>query len=105
MKVTEAARTKIIDVMIDEQTRYLRFGLQGGGCNGFTYVFNVEQEKNEDDVEFVVSDAHSILIDPISYIYVEDTEIDYVKKLMDEHFVFNNPKQTASCGCGHSVSF
>jgi len=103
--ITESARGKIIDVLIDEKATMLRFGLQGGGCNGFTYYFAIEQEKAEDDFEISITDEYKLLVDAMSNMYLEEAEIDYKKDMMGETFVFNNPNQKSSCGCGSSVGF
>lgn len=105
IRITENARSKIVDVLIDEKARMLRFGLQGGGCNGFQYYFAVEPEKSEDDFEIPLSDGYILLVDSMSAMYLEDAEIDYKKDIMGETFVFNNPNTTTKCGCGSSVGF
>lgn len=105
IKITENARSKMVDVLIDEKSRMLRFGLQGGGCNGFQYYFAVESEKAEDDSEISLGDGYIMLVDAMSAMYLEEAEIDYKKDLMGETFVFNNPNQKTSCGCGNSVGF
>jgi len=105
IKVTEAARTRIVDVLIDEKASLLRFGLQGGGCNGFQYYFAVEDQRAEDDYEVNVGDGYTLLVDSMSMMYLTDAEIDYKKDLMGEAFVFNNPNVSHKCGCGSSVGF
>jgi iron-sulfur cluster assembly protein len=105
IRITETARAKMVDVLIDEKAKMLRFGLQGGGCNGFQYYFAVEPEKAEDDLEMPLEDGYVLLVDPMSAMYLEESEIDYKKDLMGETFVFNNPNQKTSCGCGNSVGF
>lgn len=105
IKVTETAKEKIVDVLASEKSKMLRFGLQGGGCNGFQYFFAVEEEKAEDDFEVDVGNGYVMLVDSMSMMYLEEAEIDYKKDLMGESFVFNNPNQKTSCGCGSSVGF
>lgn len=105
IRVTDKAKEKMISVLIDEGSSFLRFGLQGGGCNGFTYFFAVESDLQEDDFEFKLDDERSLLVDPMSGMYLTDAEIDYKKDLMGETFVFNNPNTQTSCGCGSSVGF
>ena len=105
IRITERAKTKMVDVLIDERSKFLRFGLHGGGCNGFQYYFAIEREKDTDDVEISLEDGYVLLVDAFSIMYLEDTEVDYKKDLMNENFVFNNPKVAHSCGCGSSVSF
>jgi len=106
IKITDLAKEKMIGVLIEENATLLRFGLQGGGCNGMSYYFAVEdtQDINE-DFEYPLDDTHTLLIDPMSNTYLDDAEIDYKKDLMGEAFVFNNPNVKNSCGCGSSVNF
>lgn len=103
--ITESAKSKMVDVLIDEKSTILRFGLQGGGCNGFSYFFAIEQEKAEDDLEVQLGDRYVLVIDPASNMYLEGAEIDYKKDLMGENFVFHNPNTKTTCGCGSSVGF
>lgn len=105
IRITDTAKEKMIDVLIDEKATMLRFGLQGGGCNGFTYFFAFEGEASEDDLEILLDDRHKLLVDPMSMMYLEDAEVDYKRDIMGENFVFNNPQQKTSCGCGNSVGF
>ena len=106
IKLTDLAKQKMIDVLNDEKATLLRFGLQGGGCNGFQYFFAVEEAQNmEDDFEYPLDDTHTLLVDAASSMYLEEATIDYKKDLMGESFVFSNPNQKTSCGCGSSVNF
>lgn len=103
--ITDKAKERMIGVLIDERTPFLRFGLQGGGCNGMSYYFAVETEKDEDDFVIDLNETYKLIIDPASNMYLEAAEIDYKKDLMGETFVFNNPNVKSSCGCGSSVGF
>lgn len=105
IKVTEKAKEKILSILREENSPYLRFGLQGGGCNGFTYFIGLEQEIAEDDFEVELDGSYTMLVDAASSMYLEEAEIDYKKDLMGESFIFNNPNQKTSCGCGSSVGF
>lgn len=105
IKITESAKEKIVSILSEEKATFLRFGLQGGGCNGFTYFFSVEQEMASDDFEVEIDDSHTLLVDSASNMYLEEAEIDYKRDMMGESFVFNNPNQKTSCGCGSSVGF
>lgn len=105
ISITENARSKMIDVLVDEKSKYLRFGLRGGGCSGFEYYFTIESQKEEDDMEIVLTDNFYLLVDSMSMMYLEGAEIDYTRDLMGETFVFNNPNTTTKCGCGNSVTF
>jgi len=103
--ITDNAKDKIVSILNEENSSFLRFGLQGGGCNGFTYFFSIEQEISEDDLEIEIDGSHTLLVDAASNMYLEEAEIDYKKDIMGESFIFNNPNQKTSCGCGSSVGF
>lgn len=105
IRVSDVAKEKISSILSEEKAEFLRFGLQGGGCNGFTYFFAIEQEISEDDIRIDIDGSHTLLVDPASNMYLEEAEIDYKKDMMGESFVFNNPNQKTSCGCGSSVGF
>lgn len=106
IKITDTAKDKIISILTEEKAKIIRFGLRGGGCNGFTYFLSIETGPlSEDDFEYLLDDSHKIVVDAASSMYLTEAEVDYKKDIMGETFVFNNPSQTASCGCGNSVSF
>jgi iron-sulfur cluster assembly accessory protein len=103
--VTENAKQKIISILNEENAEFIRFGLRGGGCNGFTYFLQIETNSPEEDDTVITLDDRALLVDSMSLMYLNDAEIDYKKDLMGESFVFNNPNITGHCGCGSSVNF
>jgi iron-sulfur cluster assembly accessory protein len=105
IRVTESAKERMIDVLTNENASILRFGLQGGGCNGFQYFFAVEEKQEEDDFEIPLDEMHVLVVDAASNMYLEEAEIDYKRDIMGDSFVFNNPNTKTSCGCGSSVGF
>jgi iron-sulfur cluster insertion protein len=105
IKITDAAKMRLIDILYDEGLDIVRFGLQGGGCNGFQYYLSVEKGKEEDDTIYPLSEEKMLIVDPMSMMYLENAEIDFKRDIMGENFVFNNPNISNSCGCGSSVSF
>jgi iron-sulfur cluster assembly protein len=106
IKISDAAKDKIISILTEEKAGTIRFGLQGGGCNGFTYFLAIENDPiSEDDFEFPLGESHKLVVDAASSMYLDSAEVDYKKDIMGETFVFNNPNQTSSCGCGNSVGF
>jgi len=81
----------------------LRVGVMGGGCSGFQYALDFEQEARPTDEVFEV-DGLRVFVDPVSARYLEGVTIDYVFGAMGTGFKFENPKATGSCGCGHSFA-
>jgi iron-sulfur cluster assembly protein len=82
----------------------IRVGVRGGGCTGFTYVFEWADELKPTDKEF---SAHgvSICVDPKSLVFLGGMTLDFVRGMMGHGFKFNNPNAKGSCGCGESVQF
>ena len=88
------------------QTRspyYLRVGVKGGGCSGFSYSLDLTESKSEDD-EVWPQHGVEVICDPKSLLYLEGTTVDFKDELMGRGFVFSNPNATSSCGCGSSFS-
>lgn len=106
VEITEAAKNKIIDLLIDENNPglMLRTFVQGGGCSGFQYGFTFDDTKNEDDFEFQINETYKFVIDSMSMTYMNGAVIDYKEELMGSQFVIKNPNATTTCGCGSSFS-
>lgn len=81
----------------------LRVAVMGGGCSGFQYALDFEQEARDTDETFEV-DGLRVFVDPVSARYLEDVVIDYVFGMNGAGFKFNNPKATGTCGCGSSFA-
>jgi iron-sulfur cluster assembly accessory protein len=81
----------------------LRVSVQGGGCSGFQYKFDIEHAKANDDLE-IAHDGAVVLIDPMSLQFMAGSEIDFVDDLIGASFKVANPNATAACGCGTSFS-
>jgi iron-sulfur cluster assembly accessory protein len=102
--VTERAAQRIGEILRQERAgTMLRVSVAGGGCSGFQYKFDTEQERADDDVVIERSGV-TVLIDPVSLNYMAGSEIDFVDDLIGSSFKVNNPKATASCGCGTSFA-
>ena len=104
--ITDKAATKVREIASSESLdgQGLRLRVIGGGCAGFTYDLYFEDSVGEMD-ETYESNGVKLYVDPLSFQYLEDTEIDYVEGLHGSGFKFNNPQVTGSCGCGSSVKF
>ena len=81
----------------------LRISVEGGGCSGFSYKFDLVGDRAADDVVIERAGAR-VLIDPVSLDYLAGSEIDFVDDLIGAAFKIKNPQATASCGCGTSFS-
>jgi len=81
----------------------LRVAVRGGGCSGFEYALDFEDEARDTDM---IYEQHGlkVIVDPISARYLEGTEIDYSLGMSGTGFKFNNPKAVGTCGCGSSFT-
>lgn len=118
--ITENALKKIKELMetnnpkIEAATTFLRIGVKGGGCSGFSYLSEFDGEIKEHDkvFEFIFPESTDaepklkVVVDKKSYIYLNGTELDYVTDGLQGGFKFNNPnvKPGSTCGCGQSFN-
>ena len=82
---------------------FLRIAVNGGGCSGFQYAFEIVSQRESDDLA-VERDGATVLIDPVSVGFMEGSTVDFVDDLIGQAFKIENPKATASCGCGTSFA-
>ena len=103
IEITESAKTKILDLLAEENNPNLslRTFVQGGGCSGMSYGFTLETEQNEDDFEIPL-DEFKVLVDAMSMQYLQGAVIDYKEDLQGSSFSIKNPNATSTCGCGSS---
>ena len=102
--LTERAARRIGEILKGEPAgAMLRVSVEGGGCSGFQYKFDIEHAKAADDLE-IARDGAVVLIDPMSLPFLAGAEIDFVDDLIGASFRINNPQATSSCGCGTSFS-
>jgi iron-sulfur cluster assembly accessory protein len=104
VRVSERAARRIGEILKSEPPgTMLRVSVEGGGCSGFQYKFDVDRDVADDDL-VIDRNGAVILIDPISLKYMDGAEIDFVDDLIGASFKVANPNATASCGCGTSFS-
>lgn len=104
VEMTDAAAKRIAAIIAkDPGKSALRIAVEGGGCSGFSYKFDLADTRNEDDVA-IEKDGATILIDDLSMVYMGGSVIDFVDDLMGQSFQVRNPNAVASCGCGTSFS-
>jgi iron-sulfur cluster assembly accessory protein len=102
--VTDRAARRIAEIVAREaDTRMLRVSVEGGGCSGFQYKFDLVSASEAGDLVIEKAGAR-VLIDPVSLGLLNGSEIDFVEDLMGAAFRVKNPQATASCGCGTSFS-
>ena len=100
---TAAAKVKSL---IDEENNpnlKLRVFITGGGCSGFQYGFTFAETIEEGDT-VVEKGGVTLLVDPMSFQYLNGAEIDYTEGLQGAQFVIRNPNAVTTCGCGSSFS-
>jgi len=102
--VSERAARRIGEILRGEPAgTMLRVSVEGGGCSGFQYRFDMERSRADDDL-VIARDGATVLIDPVSVQYMAGSEIDFVDDLIGASFKVKNPNATASCGCGTSFA-
>ena len=97
---------KRVAVLIEQQGNpnlKLRLSVSGGGCSGFQYGFEFDEEQKADDI-VVERDGVTMLVDGMSLLYLMGSEVDFVEDLVGASFQVVNPNATANCGCGSSFS-
>jgi iron-sulfur cluster insertion protein len=97
--ITESAKIKIADILLEDGSKYVRAFVQGGGCSGMQYGFTIEDTINEDDFQF-----ENVLVDSMSMQYLTDATIDYKEDINGSQFSIKNPNAVTTCGCGSSFS-
>ena len=111
MKVTltESARKELTTIIKDntkelDEEKYLRVGVKGGGCSGFSYILDLTDNLKDNDQLVSEEGGIKVICDPKSLIYLGGTSIDFRDEVMGRGFVFENPNASSSCGCGSSFS-
>ena len=99
LNFTDQALNQINIITKDQDKKFFRITVQGGGCSGFKYNFGFDTKTNDDDVVF-----GKVIIDKSSLDIIAGSVVDFKKEMIGESFVIDNPKATASCGCGLSFS-
>ncbi len=102
--ISDRAARRIGEILKSEGNgAMLRISVEGGGCSGFQYKFDVARDRAADDI-VIARDNAVVLLDPTSITYLSGSEVDFVDDLIGASFRVNNPNATASCGCGTSFS-
>ncbi len=99
LEFTNSAKKQIEKIIKNEEKKYFRISVQGGGCSGFKYNFSFDDKIEKDDILF-----NNAVIDKQSLDIIAGSTVDFKKEMIGESFSINNPKASASCGCGLSFS-
>ena len=105
LNFTQAAARKVQALIAEEgnPALSLRVYIQGGGCSGFQYGFEFDENRAEDDLA-IQRDGVTLLVDPLSLQYLTGAEVDYTESLQGAQFVIRNPNAKTTCGCGSSFA-
>jgi iron-sulfur cluster assembly protein len=105
VRLTDAAAARIHEIIANADGKYqgVRVGVVNGGCAGMNYTMDYADEVRPLD-EVVEDKGVKIYIEPKAILFLIGTEMDFVREKLGARFVFNNPNQTAACGCGESVA-
>lgn len=102
---TPAAASKVRELIAEEGNAALklRVYIQGGGCSGFQYGFEFDEQQGEDDLA-IVTDEVTLIVDPLSLQYLMGASVDYTENLHGAQFTIRNPNAKSTCGCGSSFT-
>lgn len=104
VKLSAAAARRIAEIVAGEREAHiLRVSVEGGGCSGFQYRYDLVADREPDDL-VIERDGATVIVDPVSLPFLAGSEIDYVDALIGASFQIRNPNATASCGCGTSFA-
>jgi iron-sulfur cluster assembly accessory protein len=104
LHVTDRAFMRIASVLATEpEGTKLRVAVNGGGCSGFQYVFEMDRTANGDDI-VLAKGAATVLVDEASLGFLAGSTLDFVDDLIGQSFKISNPNATSSCGCGTSFA-
>ena len=105
--ITEKAAEKFRELLtregVPQDSGGLRLGVQGGGCSGLSYAMRLETQKREKD-QVIEENGARVFVDAKSFLFLNNTTLDYRETLMHQGFVFENPQAARACGCGSSFT-
>ncbi len=105
VEITDSAIKRIARILAGEPDKTaLRISVEGGGCSGFSYKYDLVDEPPADDDLVIQKDGATVLIDSVSLPFMDGSQVDFVDDLMGQAFKIHNPNAVSSCGCGASFS-
>ena len=105
IKISDSARDRLLQIMKNEESekKYVRVGVESGGCSGLSYKLDFDLQMLADD-ELINDNKIQLLVNKKSFLYLVGTTLEFSDGLNGKGFVFNNPNANRTCGCGESFS-
>ena len=105
INISNSARDRLLQIMQQETARkkFVRVGVESGGCSGLSYKLDFDVNKNDDD-ELIKDNQIQLLVNKKSFLYLVGTTLEFSDGLNGKGFVFSNPNANRTCGCGESFS-
>ena len=104
LTITDEAKEYLCSITKDHNKNYIAFGVKGGGCAGFSYIWDFSEVQLKEDEVIDIGSGISLIIDGMSVMYTLGSKIDYVKELGGTYLKVSNPMADSQCGCGESFS-
>lgn len=105
INISDSARDRLLQIMQQETAikKFVRVGVESGGCSGLSYKLDFDVNKNDDD-ELIKDNQIQLLVNKKSFLYLVGTTLEFSDGLNGKGFVFSNPNANRTCGCGESFS-
>ena len=104
LTVTNDARTHLVKMLDQMEVKHFRVKVEGGGCSGFQYSFDIVEKPEPDDILINFDTGYFVVMDPTTVTLMEGAEIDWKKENFGSALIIRNPNATQCCGCGNSFS-
>ena len=105
IEISNSARDRLLELLSknSEQKKFVRVGVESGGCSGLSYKLDFDNLKNDDD-ELIEDNKIKLLVNKKSFLYLVGTTLEFSDGLNGKGFTFTNPNADRTCGCGESFS-
>ena len=105
INISDSARDRLLQIMQQETAikKFVRVGVESGGCSGLSYKLDFDVNKNDDD-ELIKDNQIQLLVNKKSFLYLVGTTLEFSDGLNGKGFIFSNPNANRTCGCGESFS-
>ena len=104
LEITEPAKEYLRGIATDNSRDYVAFGVKGGGCSGFSYIWDFSDGPLKEDEVMDLGEGKSLIIDGMSIMYTLGSKVDYIKELGGTYLKVENPLVSSQCGCGESFN-